>query len=176
MSSAAARYSRSLVVLHWLTMLLVIGAWLTAEGARGVARNPPLLHFTMGFAVLMLVLPRLVLRLLGQAPAPAAGPLAGAARLGHGVLYLLLIAAPLTGWLAAARMGVAVEVFGLPLPVLLDRVAGKPGRIGDLHENGGDLIMILAGLHGLMALWHQFVLRDGTLARMWPGRTAPRRR
>jgi cytochrome b561 len=169
MSGVAARYSRGLIALHWLTVLLVIGAWLTAEGGREVVRNPPLLHFTMGFAVLMLVLPRLVLRLLGQAPASPAGPLAIVAKLGHGVLYLLLIAVPLTGWLVASRMGVAVEVFGLPLPALLDRVAGKPGLIGDLHENGGDLIMILAGLHGLMALWHQFVLRDGTLARMRPG-------
>lgn len=31
------------------------------------------------------------------------------------------------------------------------------------HESAGSLILVLGGLHALMALWHQFVLRDGTL-------------
>ena len=30
------------------------------------------------------------------------------------------------------------------------------------------VILYLAGLHALMAIWHQFVLRDGTLQRMSP--------
>ena len=35
---------------------------------------------------------------------------------------------------------------------------------------GVTLILILAGLHGAIALWHQFVLRDNTLLRMLPVR------
>jgi cytochrome b561 len=30
------------------------------------------------------------------------------------------------------------------------------------------VILILAGLHALVALWHQFILRDGALRRMSP--------
>ena len=168
MSVATARYSRSLVVIHWVTALAVLGAWLTAEGGREVVRNPPLLHFWLGLAVLVLVVPRLILRL--AEPAPEAGPrhgwLAIGATLGHGLLYLLLIALPLTGWYAASRMGVSVPIFGLHLPAIAAPVQGRPGLIAELHENGGTFILILAGLHALMAIWHQFVMRDGTLRRM----------
>ncbi len=89
-----------------------------------------------------------------------------AAKAGHAVLYLLLIALPLTGWYAASRLGVPVSFFGLHLPAIAAQVQGAPGLIADLHENAGTVILYLAGLHALMAIWHQFVLRDGTLQRM----------
>lgn len=168
MTGTDARYSKSLIVIHWLTAAFVAGAWLTAEGGRKVVENPPLLHFAFGIAVLALVLPRLVLRLAGPTPRPASGggwP-GRASGIGHGVLYLLLIAVPLSGWYVASRMGVEVGFPGLHLPALTAPVPGKPGLIGELHENGGNLILILAGLHMAMALWHQFVRRDGTLRRM----------
>lgn len=166
----SARYSKSMIVIHWVTALAVLGAWLTSEGGRHMAEDPPLLHFSLGLAVLVLVVPRLILRLAGGAPdvEPQGGWLGATARAGHAVLYLFLIALPLTGWYAASRMGVPVSFFGLYLPAIAEQVQGRPGLIADLHENGGTVILYLAGLHALMAIWHQFVLRDGTLQRMNP--------
>ncbi len=168
MSGSAARYSKSMIVIHWLTALLVLGAWLTAEGGREVAKNPPLLHFSLGLAVLALVVPRLVLRLTVGAPDTAAehGWLATATKAGHSLLYLLMIALPITGWYAASRMAVTVSFFGLPLPAIAAPVQGRPGLIAELHENAGTFILIVAGLHALIAIWHQFILHDGTLERM----------
>lgn len=168
MTRNSARYSKSMIVIHWLTALAVLGAWLTAEGGREVVENPPVLHFTLGLAVLVLVLPRLVLRVVERAPDANVRPgwLASAAKAGHGVLYLLLIGLPITGWYAASRMGVAVSLLGIELPALTAAVQGRPGLVAELHENAGTLILILAGLHAVMAIWHQFVLRDGTLQRM----------
>jgi cytochrome b561 len=162
------RYSKSLIVIHWVTALLIVGAWLTSTGGRRMAENPPLLHFSLGLAVLVLVLPRLLLRLAGGAPnePPAGGKLAVATKVGHAVLYLFLIALPLSGWYAASRLGVPVSFFGVSLPAIAERVQGAPGLIADLHENAGTIILYLAGLHAVMAIWHQFVLRDGTLQRM----------
>ena len=168
MTGPVERYSKSLIVIHWLTAVFVVGAWLTAEGGRKLVENPPLLHFAFGLTVLALVLPRLMLRFAGPTPRPASGGgwLGRVSGIGHGVLYLLLIAVPLSGWYVASRMGVEVGFPGLHLPALTAPVPGKPGLIGELHENGGNLILILAGLHMAMALWHQFVRRDGTLRRM----------
>jgi len=167
MSRNSARYSTGMVVIHWLTALLVLAAWLTSEGGRRVAENPPMLHFTLGLSVLVLVLPRLILRLAGGAPeATQSGWLALAAKAGHGLLYLFLIALPISGWYAASRLGVSVSFFGLSLPALTTPVQGNPGLVGDLHGNGGTIILYLAGLHALMAFYHQFILRDGTLRRM----------
>lgn len=163
-----SRYSTGLIIIHWLTAVLILGAWLTAKGGRKVIENPPLLHFALGLAVLVLVLPRLVLRLTGGAPAPVQhrGWLALAAKAGHGLLYLFLIALPISGWYAASRMSVSVGFFGWQLPALTAAVQGRPGLIADLHENAGTIILFLAGVHAVMALWHQFILHDGTLRRM----------
>lgn len=167
MPDRSRRYSASMIAIHWITALLVLGAWFTAEGGRKMAENPPLVHFSLGLAVLALVLPRLILRMAGGAPeADVQGWLGIAAKAGHTVLYLFLIALPITGWYTASRMGVSVSFFGWPLPGLAAPVQGRPGLIGELHENGGTIILILAGLHALMAIWHQFILKDGTLRRM----------
>lgn len=167
MPDMIARYPRALVAIHWVTAAAVLGAWATAEGGREVVQNPPLLHFTLGLAVLALVLPRLVLRLMGGTqPDHGSRLLAVATGAGHGLLYALLIALPLTGWYAASQMGVGVQFLGIHLPALAAPVQGRPGAIAEFHESAGSLILILAGLHAVIALWHQFVLRDGTLRRM----------
>jgi cytochrome b561 len=133
-----------------------------------MVENPPLLHFSFGLAVLVLVLPRLLLRVVGGVPndLQSGTRLAIAAKIGHAVLYLFLIALPLSGWYAASRLGVPASFFGVQLPAIAERVQGNAGLIADIHENAGTVILYLAALHAVMALWHQFVLRDGTLQRM----------
>jgi cytochrome b561 len=165
------RYSKTLIILHWAVALLILAAWFTAEGGRQVRLNPPLLHFSLGLAVLLLVLPRLVARRWGSHPRiedPQDPWLNLAAKVGHAVLYAFMIALPVTGWYAASRLGVAVSFFGLPLPAIAASVQGPPGPIAEIHETGGTIILVLSGLHALIALWHQFVLRDGAMRRMNP--------
>jgi cytochrome b561 len=169
--SPMPRYSKTLIFLHWGMALLILAAWFTGEGGRQVRLNPPLLHFSLGLAVLMLVLPRLIVRWSDGAPRvedPQGPWLNLAAKVGHGVLYVFMIGLPLTGWYAASRMGVPVSFFGLPMPAIAAAVQGPPGAIAEIHETGGTVILILAGLHGVIALWHHFVLRDGTMRRMNP--------
>lgn len=165
------RYSRPLIILHWGMALLILAAWLTAEGGRHVRLNPPLLHFSLGLTVLLLVLPRLFARWRDSATRvedPQGSWLNTAAKIGHAVLYLFMAGLPVTGWYAASRLGVPVSFFGLHLPAIAGSVDGAPGLIAELHETGGTVILILSGVHAVIALWHQFVLRDGTLQRMNP--------
>jgi cytochrome b561 len=72
-----------------------------------------------------------------QKMAEVRGWLAAAAKAGHGLLYLLLIAMPISGWYAASRMGVPVSFLSVELPALAAPVQGHPGLITDLHENAG---------------------------------------
>lgn len=162
------KYSKFMVVLHWATAVLIVAAYITGEGGRSVKVDPPVLHFIIGLSVLVLIVPRLIARLFGSTPpAVSHGRLSDlAAKIGHGLLYVFMIALPLSGWYAASKLGVTVNIFGLELPALTAPVEGSPGLIAELHETGGSLILILAGLHAVIAIWHHFVHRDGTLSRM----------
>ncbi|MDX8460565.1 cytochrome b [Mesorhizobium humile] len=165
------RYTQITIAIHWLTAVLVVIAWFTAVGGRHARTDPSYVHFTVGLAVLVLVVPRLLARWLGAAPHvedPQSRWMDLAARAGHTLLYLFLIALPLSGWYAASRLGLPVSFLGLDLPALATPVQGAPGQIADLHETGGTLILWLAGAHALVAIWHQFILKDGTLERMNP--------
>lgn len=117
--------------------------------------------------MLVLVLPRFVLRLMGSAESDhRSRALKVAAGAGHGLLYALLIGLPITGWYVASQMEVQVQFLGLHLPALTAPIEGRPAALAEFHESAGSIILLLAGLHALMALWHQFVLHDGILSRM----------
>lgn len=165
------RYSRLMMILHWATVVLIVVAYFLSEGERRVHTHPPLLHVAFGLAVLLLTIPRLLARAFGSAPplqASAYPWLVPIARIGHAALYLLLLAVPLSGWYCASRLGVPAWLFGVTLPPLTQSTRTTAGLIGQLHQLGGNLILILAGLHAAIALWHQFALRDRTLQRMTP--------
>ncbi len=92
-------------VIHWGTMLLVIGQ--LALGLRIEDMEPGLanlwlygLHKTLGFAVLTLVLMRIGWHVASPPPRPLGppGPLLLLARATHWAFYILLIAIPLSGW------------------------------------------------------------------------------
>jgi len=171
MQAGRLRHPLLLIILHWLTALLVVAAYLLSEGGRGVRLDPPTWHFATGFLVLLLVVPRLLVRATTKPlpPEPGTPPrMALAARAMAGLLYLLLVAVPLGGWYAMSRLGVAFTVAGWQLPALAQAVQGPPGTLAELHQVGGNALLVLAGLHALAGFWHHFRMKDNTLRRMSP--------
>ena len=127
-------------------------------------------HKVLGLLILALVLFRLMYRLTHGAPAsdksvPAA--LTGIGHLTHWLLYLLLIAVPIGGYIATSYYG-SLDTFGVHLPA----VSPKDEKFADVlygwHGLGAQLIMVLVGLHILAALFHRFVRKDRTVERMLP--------
>jgi len=119
-----------------------------AAGTTGIEGNT--LHVWTGGAVFLLVLIRLVVRMASGVPDPVAGNPGWqdrAALWGHRALYLFMILVPALG--AAAWYGHV-----------------KPAA--EAHEIAVNLLVILIGGHTLMALYHRYVVRDGTLRRMLP--------
>jgi len=151
--------------------MVVLLAYFLSEGGPGLRADPPRWHFITGMAVLLLVIPRLLVRAVCGAP-PLEDTLGKwltlGAKLTHAALYLLLIAVPLTGWYVMSRLGVTFSVFGHALPALTAPVQGRPGLVGDIHQWGGNGILIIAGAHAALALWHHFARHDDTLRRMSP--------
>ena len=94
-----------------------------------------------------------------------------AAHAGHALLYVLMLAIPLSGWLMSSAKGFQTVWFGvLPIPDLI----AKDKETGDLLANvhlGLNLLFVavLAG-HVGAALKHHFIDKDDILRRMLPQR------
>lgn len=93
------------------------------------------------------------------------------ARVVHWLLYLLLFAVPILGWINVSWHGFPVMLFGLvEMPKLV--ATRMPGFrwTGDVHNALANYAMLaLIGLHVAAALYHHFVRRDRVLRRMLPG-------
>lgn len=88
----------------------------------------------------------------------------------HYALYVLVIAAPLLGWLALSAQGKPIPFFGYELPALTGPDKGLARTIKEVHETLGSTGYFLIGAHALAALFHHYVIADNTLLRMLPGR------
>lgn len=157
--TASDGYTRLQIALHWLIAILIAAAFLTHEGmhkvfddrlASGVTPGPSdgTWHTILGGLAMVMILIRVLVRWRKGAPAVVAGTpplMARAAHLGHIALYVLMVAVPIGG--ATAWFG------GI-------------ATVGDIHGIAGKALVILAACHGLIALYHQFYLRDGVLMRM----------
>lgn len=163
--------------LHWLVALLVIGLLAAGFVMTSMPLSPDRLklyglHKSFGITVLALVVVRLAWRMANPVPAlPSHMEKAEkfAAHGAHYALYALLLLMPMTGWLMSSAAGFPVSVFGLfRMPDLIG--ANKEAReiLGEVHEIGAWILIVLVSLHVLAALFHHFHHKDDVLRRMLP--------
>ncbi|TPI12987.1 cytochrome b [Mesorhizobium sp. B4-1-3] len=175
-------YASSQKAIHWAVFLLVIGLYGLTYVADVFPRADPgrafvwWLHISFGLLLFALVVIRISLRLaLGTPSLPLEMSKLErlAARIAHVLLYALLVAIPVLGIVLTWYRGDVLSFFGLftiPAPVSADRATA--GFIRELHSLCANLILILAGLHAVAALWHHYVWKDDVLKRMLPGKSA----
>jgi cytochrome b561 len=169
---------RKLVVMHWLTVLCVCVAAtliLVRDQVDGRVLQQWLLegHRHFGLLVLILFFLRVALRLrLGKLPSASHGawPIRVAAALTHIALYALLLALPLLGWALSNALDKPVHFLGLTLPALVGADEDLADQLQAWHVDAAWWLLALVSLHIAAALWHHFVLRDGTLRLMLPKR------
>ena len=174
------RYTGIAMLLHWLIAVLIICMLGLGLYMTGLPLSPQKLklysyHKWAGITVLCLVTLRVLWR-IGHRPPPLPATQARwqqlAAHGGHAMLYVLMFAAPLSGWLMSSALGFPVVWFGvLQLPDLI----GKDKELGEalklLHKFLNYSFLLLVVGHILAALKHQWFDRDGTLSRMLPSFT-----
>ena len=172
-------YTSTAKGLHWLMAILLTGLLILGFYMHDLPLSPEKLklyswHKWAGVSAFLLVWFRLAWRVRHRPPTlPASMPAAMqfAAHAGHFLLYALMIAIPLSGWLMSSAKGFQTVWFGvLPLPDLL----AKDKALGNLLETvhvvlNYTLIAVLLG-HVGAALKHHFIDRDDVLTRMLPRR------
>lgn len=177
------QYTGTAKALHWTVLGLLVVQFIVAWTMPGAGRDTQPetlinLHLSFGTLIILVMALRLVWRLTHPAPPPPDG-LPGwqllASRTVHGLLYALLFAVPILGWINASYRGWNVTLFGLvPLPGLIaPRSANAATAVigrwsGDVHIWTSYVLLGAIALHVLGALYHRFVLHDAILARMLP--------
>lgn len=182
---STARYDTLSRVFHWATAIVVTIAFVLGPGGFGrlirqgvdpASRSDIVWHESLGIMLLVLTALRLVWTALR--PTTPQFEMAGwmhlAGRLMHVSLWVMLLALPITAFLALGGEGHPLTLLG---GVRIDRMAliaesgiAKLADWGDVHKFLGDSIMWLAGLHAAAAIFHHVVLKDGVLSAMLPQR------
>lgn len=196
MNTAATRYTKTAIVLHWLIAIVIIGmfalGWFMSELPKDAPKEAAYdlfnlgvytwqlaepasprtfyfnLHKSIGVTLLALIAIRVYWRVTHRPPALLSSLKAWERKLataGHHLLYVLMVAMPVTGLLQAVYSKYGVKWFGLDfIPGLDDK--DVRAIFHEAHEIIGMLLALLILVHILGALKHKFLDKDETLSRM----------
>lgn len=178
-ASAADRYTRTAIALHWLLAIALVGIFGVGIYMADLPLSPARLklynyHKWAGITILLLSALRLAWRATHRPPPDVAMPdwQRRAAHATHLALYGLFFAVPLAGWAYSSAAGFPVVWFGvLPLPDFVPADKQLAELIKPLHKILAFAMAALVLAHVGAALKHQLVDRDGLIGRMWPQRT-----
>lgn len=176
-SEAPTRYTRIAIALHWVLAIgLVYQLWL-GVWMGDIPKTPPGLraewfnwHKSIGMVLGLLIVMRGLWRLTHRPPTlPDSLPVwqTLAARVNHALLYVCMVAMPVSGFLGSSFTAYPIKFFGTPLPRLWEASPEMKDIFSALHTGCSYLFMATIAVHVLAALWHVF-RRDGMAKRMLP--------
>ncbi|AKC87396.1 cytochrome b [Pseudoxanthomonas suwonensis] len=178
LKNTAERWGSVSQLLHWTIAVLILAIGTVGLVMGELPRSPKwfwvyTLHKSLGLTVLALVLVRIAWRLYAGACPPVPGTPRWQARLAsltHAAIYGLILAMPLSGWLYDSASGLRpFRWFGLAeVPKLSPPNEALAGAMHSTHELLFWVLLALVAGHAGAALYHHFIRRDATLARMLP--------
>ncbi len=167
-----APYSARSRLLHWVIAILVLATWplgfFIQFTKNEVMLDFYLIHESLGFLVLWLMLLRVGNRLVARPP-HADGPAIEriAATTVHGLMYALLIVMPVSGFLATNAHGFPLVWFGLlPIWSPLGKAPDIAWTLSTIHTWSAWTLLVLFALHIGAVLLHHVIRRDNTLYRI----------
>ena len=189
-SNTPPRYGTVAITFHWVIAALILVNIALGLYFADLPRSNPIkfelvqFHKSIGLTVLTLSILRVLWRIVNPVPALPAdmNPLLRVVARGtHYLLYLLIIAIPLSGWMlvSSSPLGLATNYFHLfSWPNLwflseLPRTQKIPLRdaFDTTHVFLAWSAIVLIPVHLGGALYHHFIRRDDILKRMLPSTT-----
>ncbi|GAB1470176.1 cytochrome b [Chloroflexota bacterium] len=176
--SLPKQYHPAQVTFHWLTVILVVAAFVIgkvmSDLPNDAAKLTPLaLHMGIGIFTLVVIIARFVTRTKLPKPEHVTAGNAVFDWIGkavHYALYLLVFLLAVSGMSLSLQAGLVPIVFGGSGAALPADFFDFAARM--LHGFIAPALLALVILHVVAALYHQFALKDNLLARMWYGKKA----
>lgn len=167
-------YGTTAKLLHWVIVALLacqyaIG-WFMPDIKRDVAPGIGMTwHISIGTTILVLVVFRFAWRLTH--PVAPESSLPGYQRVTseavHWLLYVVILATTLSGWLFVSARGWKIAwFFMVPLPMLTTKNQSLLHAIDGWHQVFGWTLLFLMACHIFAALVHLVHYRDGVMRRM----------
>lgn len=179
------RFGGGAIALHWITALIMIptlGIAMFLDTLHEDVPGDPEIYFTwlpwhktLGFLVLVVALVRIPWTLTHRRPPMPAGTPPWQAWLAHAAhwsLYGLMLVLPLLGWLGTSAQRSTFKLFNLfPMPYLTaEKDLPFSEQVYEVHVALGWTAIGLVAVHVAAAVYHQWVVKDGALMRIWPQR------
>ena len=170
-------YDALQISLHWLIAVLIAFAFACAWIFDDMPLSPDKFKFInwhkwTGITVMSLFFIRFGYKLIRGIPAvdPAIPAIERKLAVSvHHLLYALMLALPLLGWMMSSAKGFPVVAWGiLPLPDLVAKNEALGEILKNAHQFLAYSLLLLIGLHIAGALKHYLIDKDGTLGRMLP--------
>lgn len=170
------QYGLPAKIFHWSIVALLavqypIG-WLMPDIHRGMKPGGAMtFHVSVGIAILGLTALRLLWRLTHPVAPESSLPFWQrlSSEAVHWLLYALVLATTISGWLFASFRGWSLSFYLLPLPMLASDNAAAGRAIDGLHQALEWALLVTIGIHIAAALAHIFIYRNRVMQRMLPG-------
>ena len=163
------------IVFHWTVAIGVfatfaLGFWMVDLDYYSTwYHDAPAIHKSVGVLLIVAMLVRFVWNQLNTKPKPLANSALqnSLAVTVHLVLYLLVFALGVSGYLISTAESQSIAVFNwFEVPAWFTPFADQADIAGDIHEWLAYGLMGLVALHTLAALKHHVFNKDKTLKRM----------
>jgi cytochrome b561 len=174
MDNVRENYDSVARTLHWVMALFIVSEYLI--GLTIDTFGWKWLHIQVGMLILFLIILRVFWRTTHNYPKMDSHLSRFnqiLAHAGHMLLYVLMLAIPTTGLVVVITKGVSFNIFGINIsPLMSPMEYHQRHLIKVFHVYMAHTIIILAGLHALAALMHQFIHQRPILSRMLPAKLA----
>ena len=175
MSGKVERYNTVSRGFHWAVAVLILGLLIVGFFMDTIEPSPFKYqvygwHKATGIAVLFLGVCRIIWKHITQTPESLSAYKQWEKILSktiHIVLYVAIIAMPLSGWIMSSAGGYPISFFGLfEVPGIVSKVSELGKLAKEAHEIWAWIIIGCVVLHIAGALKHHILDKDTTLNRM----------
>lgn len=171
--NAPTRYHPLQITFHWLTLVLVVAAFIVGRIMSDLPNDPGkitslAIHIILGAIILIVLVVRFIARLYLPRPAHASTGnvfFDWAGKAVHYSLYALVFLMTFSGMSLSLQTDLLPIVFGGSGATLPADFYAFAARM--LHGVIAPVLALLVVLHVESALYHQFVIKDNLLSRMW---------
>ena len=174
MPGSVTQYNMLAKALHWSSALLIfglfsLGLWVVElDYYSEWYKLAPQWHKSVGLCLFAVTIFRLLWKIVTKTPAIEGQRWEKvAAKLVHRLLYILLFAIFISGYMISSADGRSIAIFNwFSIPGLGSFFENQEDIAGVIHFYLACIIIVLATLHALAALKHHFINKDNTLSKM----------